>query len=112
MILYLSDEMDMDLRLPEVLGLLGEKLTMSFLEVFGGRTIEVPPARKVREAFKYVSAHMRYEELMKVNSENDAATQVGVELDMTPQEVKAAWARVRAMLGRLEEAVKRVAKEG
>ena len=111
MILFLSDEMDMDMRLPEIYGLLGDKVTMTFLEIFGGRTINVPPARRVREAFKTVSAHMRFDELSKVNSESDAAAQVGVELDMTPQEVTAAWVRVRTMLARLEESVKHVAEE-
>lgn len=111
MVLFLSDEMDMDLKLPEIYGLLGEKMTMRFLEIFGGRMVEVPSVRKVREAFKTVSAHMRFEELVEINSENDAAVQTGVELDMTPKQVKVAWARVRTMLARLEEAVKDVANE-
>jgi len=111
MILYLSDEMDMDLRIPEIYGLLGEKMTMAFLEIFGGRTINVPPVKKVREAFKAVSAHTRFGELSKVNSESDAAAQVGVELDMTPQQVMVAWAKVRSMLTRLEESVQHVAEE-
>ena len=108
MILFLSDEMDMDLRLPEILGLLGEKMMMKFLEIFGGRTIEVPSVRKVRKAYKIVSAHIRFYELVKVNSEKDAVDQTGAELDMTPKEVRAAWVQVRAMLARLEESVKHV----
>ena len=109
MILYLSDEMHMDLRLPEIFGLLGEKMTMRFLEIFGGRTIEVPSVRKVREAFKTVSAHMRFDELARENTEEYAAKQVGVELDMEPKQVIKAWTRVRTMLARLEDAVKDVA---
>lgn len=112
MILYLSDEMDLDLRLPEIFGLLGEKMTMRFLEIFGGRTIDVPPVKKVREAFKTVSAHMRFDELARENTEEYAAEQAGAELDMTPKQVTAAWVRVRAMLSRLEDAVKDVAKQG
>lgn len=112
MILYLSDEMHMDLRLPEIFGFLGEKMTMRFLEIFGGRTIEVPPVRKVREAFKTVSAHMKFDTLVKTSTEEDAAAQVGVELDMTPKQVILAWTRVRTMLTRLEDAVNNVAKEG
>ena len=68
MVLYLSDEMHMDLRLPEILGLLGEKMTMRFLEIFGGRTIEVPSVKKVREAYKTVSAYVRFDELVKDNA--------------------------------------------
>lgn len=109
MVLFLSDEMDMDLKLPEIFGFLGEVMTMRFLEIFGGRTIEVPAAKNVRTAYKTVSAFLRFEELRRVNSEADAATQVGVELDLSPKQVLASWDRVRAMLGRLEEAVKNVA---
>lgn len=110
MVLYLSDEMDLDVRLPEVYGLLGEKLTMTFLEIFGGRTIEVPSVKKVRKAYKTVSAHMRFDELRQDSPEADAANQTAAELDMTPQEVTVAWAKVRAMLSRLEESVKHVAE--
>ena len=109
MVLFLSDEMDMDLRLPELFEFLGEKMTMRFLEIFGGRTIEVPAVRKVRIAYKTVSAYLRFEELSRKNSEDYAATQTGVELDMTNAQVKTAWAKVKAMLTRLEEAVKNVA---
>ena len=94
----------------EIYGLLGEKMTMRFLEIFGGRKIEVPPVKKVREAYKTVSAHMRFDKLMKVNPKDYAAAQVGVELDMTPKQVTVAWAKVRAMLARLEEAVRHVAE--
>ena len=59
MVLFLSDEMDMDVLLPELYAFLGEELMMSFLEVFGGRVVNVPPAKTVREAYKTVSAHMK-----------------------------------------------------
>ena len=108
MVLYMSDDMNLDLRLPEILGLLGEELTMKFLEIFGGRTINVPPVRKVREAFKTVSAHMLFDKLSKINSEKDAALQAGLELDMKPYQVRAAWVKIRSMLERLEESVKHV----
>ena len=105
MVLYLSDEMDLDLRLPEVYTLLGEKLTMTFLEVFGGRTIDVPSVAKVREAFRAVSAYMRVEELRRVNSDDDAVAQAAAELDMTPDRVVGDCGRVKAMLERLGRAI-------
>ena len=111
LILYLSDEMNTDTRLPEIHALLGEKMMMSFLEVFGGRTITVPPAKKVLSAFKAVSAYMRFAELVEINCEDDAAIQTGVELDMKPGEVKRAHAKIRVMLSRMEEALENVVKE-
>lgn len=108
MILFLSDEMDMDLKLPEVFGLLGEKTTMRFLEIFGGRTIKVPSVRTVREAYKTVSAFLGFEQRTKGYSDEDVATEIGIELDMTPKQVLVARAKVRAMLSRLDEAVKDV----
>lgn len=109
MVLFLSDEMDMDIKLPEVFGLLGEKMTMRFLEIFGGRTIEVPSVKMVREAYKAVSAFLGFEQRTKVGGEEDVATEIGIELDMTPKQVLVARAKVRDMLFRLEEAVKDVA---
>ncbi|MCK5643715.1 MAG: hypothetical protein KAJ19_23140 [Gammaproteobacteria bacterium] len=111
MVLVMSDEMDLDLRLPEIYVLLGEELMMKFLEIFGGRTINVPPVKRVRQAYKTVAAHMRFEELSKINGEKDALIQTGVELDMEPVQVKKAWAKIKAMLDRLEESVKNVVKE-
>lgn len=106
MVLYLSDEMDLDLKLPELYGLLGEALTMAFLEIFGGRKIVVPPVAQVRKAYKTVAAYMKYDELISMKGEEDVAERVAVELDMSPGEVTAAWASVRKMLARLEEGVR------
>lgn len=106
MVLFLSDEMDTDLKLPEIFGLLGEEMTMKFLEIFGGRTFYLPPVKKVRRAYKIVLAHMKFNELREVNTEEDAAIQAGIELDMTSLAVRKAWARVGAMLERLEESMK------
>lgn len=110
MVLYLSDEMDLDLRLPEIYLLLGEPLTMVFFEVFGGRTIDVPPVQKVREAFKSVSVYMRAEELRKVNSDEDALKQAAVELDLSESEAREARRRVQGVLDRLGKAVRDVAE--
>lgn len=105
MVLFLSEEMDTGLHLPEIYKLLGEDLAMVFLEVFGGRKIELPDVRQVRSAYHAVTAYLRVEELMKVNSEGDAVAQAAVELKMTPKQTMANWRRVKAMVVRLDEAV-------
>lgn len=101
MILYMSDELDMDLRLPELYWFLGEEKTMSFLKVFGGRTVEVPPVKDVRNAFLTVSAYLRCEELSEKNCDDDVVAQVAAEMDMTEKRVRDAWATIGSMLSRL-----------
>lgn len=110
MVLYLSDEMDLDAKLPELYALLGEAMTMTFLEIFGGRTVAVPSVGKVREAYKAVSAYVRIEELSGSNTEDEAVSLVAAELDMSSAEVHKARRSVRAVLTRLEEAVQDAAK--
>jgi hypothetical protein len=103
-----SSGSDADTLIVELLAFFAEdeSKAIQFLDCFGGRTIHVPSAQRVKEAFLSVQVYLRCEELHKTNVRTDVLTQVAAELSMTRHVVATIWKRVEKQCKKLEEGLR------
>jgi hypothetical protein len=108
---YLSDELDEMPALPELVELLGEKLTCRLLEVFAGRTITLPSVARVRAAAFAVTAFQRVERLRKRMSLEKAIERVAAEMKESVELVRARSESVLRLVRDAEDRLREMREE-
>ena len=81
--------------LPEIFDAFGKEDTLSFLEIFGGRTIKVPSVKAVKDALVALTI---WEEMSKSKDKGDTCKILAKRFSVRASEIRASYTRVEEML--------------
>lgn len=103
-VLYLNAKYTL---LPELFEVFGHDNTMKFLELFGGKTLKVPPVLEMQKAFDYLGI---WSSLRKSNNPT-TVKRLCKRYEMSYAEVREAYRRVQDMFNAQQKRFKQAAEE-